>query len=210
MRFAQLATAWGVYGSSERSRCRLGHSQDARLAGPALVEHREAVAAQRGVQRDRERRGRRHRRLSRAAGQRDQELARAVALDRVVQRDRPRRGARAVERHGERGAAELLLTAARLQRRRGPCRPRCQGGHGAESESGEESGTQGPATVHGSTQGRIHFGRLDLEISRFRNTVGEPWPVGRGRRSGRGAWLSNPLWHASGADWAALRRSSPS
>ena len=37
----------------------VGALQDARLPRPALVEHREAVAAQGGIQRDRERRGRR-------------------------------------------------------------------------------------------------------------------------------------------------------
>ena len=52
-------------------------AEDAGLAGAALVERGEAVAAQRRIERDRERRRRRDRRLPRAAGQGDEDLLRA-------------------------------------------------------------------------------------------------------------------------------------
>ena len=132
----------------------VGTAQDARLAGPALVEHRQAVAPQRRVERDRERRGRRDGRLSRPARQGDEDLLRPLALDGVVQRDGPGRGARAIERHVERGAPELVLAAARRQGRRRRCGCRCEGRERDDEESGERSGAQGPATVHASTEGR--------------------------------------------------------
>ena len=107
------------------------------------------------------------------------------ALDGEVQRDRPGRRARAVQRHVERRAAELVLAAARRQRRRrrrggrrrGPrARRRARAASGAERKDA--------ATVH-RIDGRSDagYGRLDLEISLFRNTLRGPWPVGRGRLS---------------------------
>ena len=63
--------------SSERSRCRFGQLRTPDLPGPALVEHRQAVAAQRRVERDRERRGRRDGRLPGPAREGDEDLLRA-------------------------------------------------------------------------------------------------------------------------------------
>src|SRR6185312_8192351 len=54
------------------------------------------------------------------------------------------------------------------RRRRGG---RCESRERDDDEGGERSGTQGAATVHGSTEGRGGCGLLDLEISQFRNTL---------------------------------------
>ena len=126
-----------------------------------------------------------------------------------MQRDGSRSGARAIERHVERGAAELGLAGARRQGRSRPGRGRCEGRERGDEKGGERSGTQGPATVQVSTEGRSRYRRLDLEISLFRNTLRGLMANGERTTFGRRRVAEQPPWPASGAGSAAPRRSSP-
>ena len=97
----------------------------------------------------------------------------------------------------QRGAAELVLAAARRQRRRGrrptPVRERRERRERERRRARAERKDRPRYTA--STEGRSRYGRLDLEISLFRNTLRGPWPMGRGRlraAAGGGAIRSGP------------------
>ena len=96
-------------------------AQHAGLAGAALVERDEAVLAQGGREARRRRRREVDARLSRPAGQGEQDLPRARerGAGREMQRNRPRHDARVVERDVQRPAAEVRLTGAPREARRG-------------------------------------------------------------------------------------------
>ena len=99
--------------------------------------------------------------------------------------DGPRRGARAVERHVERGAAELGLRpghGAQAPARRRPAAAR-DGRERGERERGGESGTQGRG--HGTRHRRNGRGAsgtsLIWNMSRSRNISPVPWPMATDR-----------------------------
>ena len=95
-------------------------ADDARLARAALVERHEAVAAQRRLEAERERRGGVEARLTRAAGQRDEHAPprREVALGGELDPHRAADAPAAVERDRQRPAQEVRLVLAGARRAR--------------------------------------------------------------------------------------------